>query len=157
TSSKFLRRPSTMHGIQVPLPRFGSSLKSVLAALCLVLFAGQFLFAQVDQGSVTGTVTDSSGAVLSGAKVTLTNKDTGLVLDSTTDDSGIFNFSPVRIGNYKLTVSAGGFSTAVQDNLQVNVQQRLSANIQMKPGSTSENIEVTAAVPLMQTEEASVG
>jgi len=84
-----------------------------------LLVAGVFaslilpLRAQVDTGSITGTVTDSSGAVVSGAKVTITNEGTGTSLSTTTGGEGIYNFSPVRIGSYKLDVSAEGFKSCL--------------------------------------------
>jgi len=127
------------------------------AFLCLLLFLVQSAFAQVDQGAITGIVTDSTGAVVANARVTLTSKDTGLTLQTTTSSGGEYTFSPLRIGHYSVSVSAPGFSTTTENDLQVNVQQQLAVNLQLKPGTTSENVEVTAVAPLMQTEEASVG
>src|SRR5271170_1978145 len=128
-----------------------------LVILCLLLVPGPSLFGQVDEGAITGTVQDQTGAVVANAKVTLLNKDVGLTLESTTDSAGGYSFSPVRIGNYKLSVTAPGFSTTAQDNLTVAVSQRLEVNIQLKPGAATETVEVTTAPPLMQTEEGSVG
>jgi len=75
----------------------------------MVLSAG-LLHAQVDTGSITGTVKDASGAVVSGAKVTLTNEGTGAALTTTTTSDGVYKFSPVRIGNYKIDATAQGYS-----------------------------------------------
>ena len=74
----------------------------------------------------------------------------------TSDPSGGYTFSPVRIGNYQLSVTAAGFSTT-QQALTVAVQQHVVANLQLKPGAATETVEVTSSVPLMQTEDASVG
>src|SRR5271163_1915004 len=128
-----------------------------LVTLCLLLVPGQRLFGQVDEGAITGTVQDQTGAVVANAKVTLVNKDVGLTLETTTDSAGGYSFSPVRIGNYKLSVTAPGFSTTAQDNLTVAVSQRLEVNIQLKPGAATETVEVTTAPPQLQTEEGSVG
>ena len=68
------------------------------------------LQAQVDTGSITGTVTDPSGAVVSSAKVTLTNEGTGASLTVNTGSDGTYTFSPVRIGSYKIDASAQGLS-----------------------------------------------
>jgi len=146
-----------MSANQYPLRWFSLLCGTALACVCLLLIAVQPGFAQVDQGSVTGTITDPTGAVVANAKVTLTNTDNGLVLQTTTSSSGEYTFSPVRIGHYSIASTAQGFATTTQKSLQVNVQQRLEVNLQLKPGSTNESIEVTAAAPLMQTEEASVG
>jgi hypothetical protein len=89
--------------------------------------------------------------------VTLTNTDNGLVLQTTTSASGEYTFSPVRIGNYEISATAPGFATTTQKDMKVSVQQRLGVNLQLKPGATSERVEVSASAPLMQTEDASVG
>ena len=114
-------------------------------------------FAQVDQGSITGTVTDSTGAVVPNAHVTLTNIDQGLTLETNTTSGGEYTFSPVRIGHYTVSVSAAGFATTTQQNLQVNVSQNLRVNVLLKAGSATQTVEVTAAPPQLQTQDASVG
>jgi hypothetical protein len=121
------------------------------------MILGPSLFAQVDQGSVTGVVTDPSGAVIPNARVTLRNTDIGLTLETVTSTSGQYTFSPVRIGHYSVTASAQGFSSTTQENLQVNVQERLQANIQLQLGAATETVTVTEAPPQLQTTEASVG
>lgn len=132
-----------------------------LSYLSLLLFFATLTthpaFGQADQGAITGTVTDSSGAAVPNAQVTLTNTDTGLVLQTHSDNSGYYVFSPIKIGNYSVSVSASGFSTTTQQNVHLDVQQRLAVNIQMKLGAATETVEVTAAPPLMQTEEGSTG
>jgi hypothetical protein len=130
-----------------------------LALTCLffLLVQTHIVFGQVDQGSVAGVVQDASGAVVPNAKVTLLNKDQGLSLETTTQANGEYNFTPVRIGNYSLSVTAPGFSTTTQENLQVSVQQHLQVNIQLKTGATTETVEVNTTPPLLQTEEGSVG
>ena len=130
---------------------------SLLSLLCVCLFLASPAFSQVDQGAITGTVVDSTGAVIASAQVTLTNTDNGLVLRTETDSGGVYTFSPVRTGHYKLSATASGFATTTQENLTLSVQQRLAVTLQLKPGATSENVEVTAAPPLMQTQEGSVG
>jgi len=128
-----------------------------LAFTCFLLIAAQPGLAQVDQGAISGLITDPTGAVVSNAQVTLTNLDNGLVLQTSSSSSGEFTFSPVRIGNYSISATSQGFATTTQKDLKLSVQQRLSVNLQLKPGSTSERIEVSASAPLMQTEDASVG
>ncbi|MFL6308266.1 MAG: TonB-dependent receptor domain-containing protein [Candidatus Sulfotelmatobacter sp.] len=115
------------------------------------------LQAQVDTGSITGTVTDQSGAVVNGAKVTLTNEGTGAALSLTTGSDGSYTFSPVRIGSYKIDASAQGFKTVSQTHIVVNVSANVLVNLKLPTGSVSETVEVTGAVPVLQTQDASVG
>src|SRR5271170_1680772 len=128
-----------------------------LTCVCAFLAQGRNAFAQVDQGSITGVVQDSTGAVVPNARVTLLNTDVGLSLETTADGSGLYTFSPVRIGHYSVSVTAPGFSTTTQQNLTVNVSQNLRVNIELKPGAATQTVEVTAAPPQMQTQDASVG
>ena len=128
-----------------------------LTGLFFLLVTTPKAFAQVDEGSITGTVQDTSGAVVPGAHVTLLNKDQGLTLETVTNSGGAYSFSPVRIGNYEVSATAKGFSKTTQQNLTVNVSQNLLVNIQLKPGAATETVEVTEAPPQLQTEDASVG
>jgi hypothetical protein len=115
------------------------------------------LFAQTDQGTITGVIQDPSGAVIGNAEVTLTNTDLGQILRSRSDAAGVYVFSPVKIGNYKLTVSAPGFETTTQANLHLSLQQRLNVTVMLQPGAATETVTVTSEAPLMQTQESSVG
>lgn len=125
-------------------------------ALAMLLHAGA-LSAQMDQGGITGVVTDTTGAVIPGSKVTLSNTDTGLTLRTTTDGSGIYTFSPIKIGNYTVSVSAAGFKTTSQEHLHLDVQENLNVPIVLNPGSASETVTVSSAPPLLQTQSGSVG
>jgi hypothetical protein len=135
------------------------SLRILPLALVVVtlLLSGVFLQAQVDTGSITGTVADPSGAVVSGAKVTMTNEGTGASLSTATGADGIYNFSPVRIGSYKLEASAPGFKTLVQNHVVVDVSARVEENFKLQTGAVSETVEVTSSAPVLQAEDASVG
>jgi len=130
---------------------------TVIACLCLLLAQSRCLWGQVDEGAITGTVQDQTGAVIPNAQVTLLNTDQGLSLETHTTSAGIYIFSPVRIGHFTVTVSAPGFSTTSQKNLTVTVGQQLQVNVQLKPGSASVTVDVTTAPPQLQTDESSVG
>src|ERR1700726_4436942 len=136
---------------------FASAVRPLLAVLFLTAISVTSLRAQVDTGSITGTVTDPSGAVVSGAKVTLTNEGTGTSLSTTTGADGVYEFSPVRIGSYKLDLSAGGFKKEIQTHVVVDVSARVPANFKLQPGAVSETVEVTSAAPVLQSQDASVG
>jgi hypothetical protein len=114
-------------------------------------------FAQADQGAINGVVTDGTGAVVPGAQVTLTNVDTQLALKTQSDSSGVYTFSPIKIGKYKVTVTAPGFSTTTQENIQIHVQDRAEVDVALKTGGESTTITVTDAPPLLQTEQGSTG
>ena len=125
--------------------------------LALAVGSGGALRAQQDQGAITGVVKDSSGAVVAGAEVTLTNTDQGISFKTNSNGSGVYLFSPVKIGNYSVRVSSSGFEATTQENLHLNLQQRLNVDISLKTGSVSDTVVVNTAPPLLQTEEASVG
>jgi hypothetical protein len=112
--------------------------------------------AQVDQGTITGVVTDDTGAVIPKAQVSVMNIDTSLTLQGETDGSGVFVFSPLKVGRYKVTVTAPGFATTSQENLQLDVQARLNVPITLKAGGRNEQIVVSTAPPLLQSEQSSV-
>ena len=130
---------------------------ATVIVFCFGLLQTRVLLGQVDEGSIIGVVQDATGAVVPGAQVTLLNTDQGITLNTTATSSGEYTFSPVRIGHYTVTVTATGFSKTTQENLSVSADQHLQVNVQLKPGSTSETVQVTSAPPELQTEEASVG
>ena len=125
--------------------------------LCLLVFSTQHLFGQVDEGAITGIVQDPTGAVIPGAVVTLVNTDQGLSLQAKAGDNGSFTFSPVRIGHYKLTATAPGFSATTQENITVAVGENVQVNVSLKTGGSNETVTITAAPPQLQTDESSVG
>jgi hypothetical protein len=139
------------------IPRALKSSAVLLAWLCLLLLPTNHAAAQVDEGSIAGTVTDDTGAVVPNANVTVTNTDIGLTLTGMTNSSGEFTFSPVRIGHYSVTVSSKGFQKTTQQNLTVNIAEHLQVPITLKTGEISETVEVTTAPPTLQSDESSVG
>jgi len=118
---------------------------------------GAQLWGQADQGTITGVVQDSSGAVVNGAQVTLTSIDTGLVLETKTDHSGVYTFSPIKIGNYQVSATSPGFQTTSQEHVHLDVQQRLNVPLTLKVGEASQVLRVTSEIPLLQTQDSSVG
>ena len=130
---------------------------ALVGCLVLILLGAGPAFAQFDTGAVLGTVTDSSGASINGATVTLTSETTGVAVTFTTSGDGSYKFTPVKIGSYKVSVTLQGFQTAVQREIVVNVGQSVVVDIALKPGSVNETVEVTAAAPVLQSQDASVG
>src|ERR1017187_3526500 len=130
---------------------------AVLTCLSFLVVQNRYAFGQVDEGAISGTVQDTTGAVVPDAQVILVNKDQGITLETKTNSTGGYIFSPVRVGNYSITVTAKGFAKTTQNAVQVAVGTPITVNIQVKLGSATETVEVNTAPPLMQTEEASVG
>ena len=132
-------------------------MKRTLLALFVVLSVCSSAFAQFDTASVVGTVRDNSGAVVSGATVTLTNVDTGVTQTKTTDVTGGYEFVTVRVGTYVLTAEKQGFAVAVADNVQVTVGARQRVDLSLQVGQLSERVEVTAAATHLETDTSQRG
>src|SRR5579863_706539 len=132
------------------------------AMAALSLAAGALLFipnlrAQVDTGAILGVVRDPSQAVIPGAKVTLTNEGTALVLTTPSGGDGSYSFTPIKIGSYGLEVEAAGFQKVTQSHITVDIQQQVVVDFALKPGMVTQTIEVTAAPVQLQSQNASVG
>lgn len=139
------------------VPCSSNTVFRLLLMLVCAFAATGLAFGQADQGAITGLVQDTTGAVIPNAQVTLTSTDTGLKLQTQTDGSGNYTFSPIKIGNYTVSATAPGFQVTTQQHAHVDVQQRLEVDLQLKPGSTAQTVTVTSAPPLMQTESGSTG
>lgn len=130
-----------------------------LAVLILLLgIAAPSLHAQnVSSGSVLGTVTDPSGAVVEGAAVRLTNLATGNTVSTATDHNGSYNFPIVPVGTYQLVVAKEGFKSYVQNSFAVNAAEFVRANASLTVGTSSEQVTVVETPPTVNTVAASEG
>jgi hypothetical protein len=128
----------------------------LLICITGLMFITQVAKAQVDQGAITGIVQDGTGAIVAGAKVTVKNIDTGLSFEGASNGSGVYVFSPLKIGNYTVSATARGFQTTLQENIHLDAQQRLNLVISLKPGAVSETVTVTDAPPLLETQTSGV-
>ena len=140
--------------MQKHLPR-ALHLSSLL--VCSALVASAPAFAQVDQGAITGIVQDTTGAVVPNANITLTDTNTGLVLHGTSNSAGVFNFTPIKIGDYTVEVSAQGFQAHTQQNIRVDIGSRINLPISLQTGSVDQSVTVSSAPPLLQTQDSSTG
>ena len=127
------------------------------AAAALLLLSSAYSSAQTDQGAITGVVQDSTGAVIANAQVTATNIDTGLALEAKSNSSGVFVFSPLKIGNYTVSASSKGFQTVSRENLHLDIQQRLNLSFTLPTGTVTETVKVDTEAPVLQTQDAAVG
>jgi hypothetical protein len=112
---------------------------------------------QITTGTILGTVTDSSGATISGVKVSVKNIDTNLERSSTTDQFGNYTLSNLPPGVYQLTASAKAFQTQVYQRLELQIQQTARLNIGLQVGSITETVSITAAAPLVDTDNSAQG
>jgi hypothetical protein len=128
-----------------------------LYLFCAVIALSISAFSQAVNGTLLGTVTDSSGAVVPNSKVTITETNTGISHSATTNESGNYTFGNLPPGTYAVTVEQTGFKKESRRDIDVLVDSTVRINISLTPGAVSETIEVTGAPPVLQTDSASTG
>ena len=128
-----------------------------LVLLALTFLVSSSLFAQIDTGSIVGLVKDPSGAVISGATVTLKNSATGVTRVVTTNQDGGYQFAAVTPGVYSVQASSANFESAISNNIEIDVQSRPAIDFTLKVGQSTQVVEVSTAAPVLQTETADVG
>src|SRR5688572_28035087 len=128
-----------------------------LGAALLMLLAGAPAAAQVDTGTILGTVKDQSGGVLPGATVTITHEGQGFSLSSVTREDGTFILTPVRTGAYTVRVEFPGFRKTEQRSIGVSIQQNAVVDFTLEPGNLTEDVVVTASAALLETGTGTVG
>lgn len=130
----------------------------VLALLLMSwVLATAILYAQVESGRVVGAVHDSTGAVISGAKVTVTNVNTNLTHSVTTNEGGEYAVSELPPGEYTLVGEHDGFKRAARTPFKLDVNQVVRVNLTLTVGSVTETMTITAAEPLVESETSSIG
>ena len=128
-----------------------------LVMAALMLFAmGPRLFAQSDTGSINGTVTDPTGAVIPGATVIATNTDNGQKLEAVANGAGEYTILAVPRGNYQVIAAASGFKSE-KVSVVVTVTTASTVAFQLQPAGSTTTVEVTAATPLVDTSDATIG
>jgi hypothetical protein len=140
---------------------FMKKLQLVALALCclavvVLVCGGSATFAQEVTGSVTGTVTDASGAAVAGATITAKSVDRGISYTGVSNDSGIYRIAQLPAGNYDLRVEKSGFQTALYPQFTLTVNQVARFDVELKVGQVSQTIEVTGAAPVLKTETTQV-
>src|SRR5579885_732284 len=133
------------------------SFRALVVSIVLVFATSLCLHGQSTYGTVDGTVTDSSGASVAGAQVTLTNTGTQEKRTQPTGPEGLYKFVNVVPGNYVLEVEKAGFKHFTRDNVVVQVQQDTHIDAALPVGQVTETVEVTAETPLLQAETSSLG
>ena len=123
----------------------------------LPLFFTGLLCAQVDKATITGTVTDPSGAVIAGAIVTVTNGETGARFVGDSNEAGIYRVSTLPVGTYSIEYEKKGFKKVVRSGLTLATAQVAEGNVKMVPGAVSEVVQVTTAPVMLDTETTDIG
>ena len=133
------------------MPRFG------IVALLLVFVTVNLAVAQVERASIIGNVTDTTGAAMSGVEVAVTNEGTNTSVRLTTDESGAYTAINLIPGSYTVNATRSGFKPVVYRNFVLQVGQSARLDIRMDVGGVEQTVEVVGTIPLLQTENASVG
>jgi hypothetical protein len=131
--------------------------KRFVLLVLMLLLAAACVPAQTYRGTVLGTVTDSSGAVVAGATVKVRNADTGLERTTQTSSDGSYSAPELPFGKYTVTVSQSGFQTSVTTGVTVDVASDRRVDVVLKAGQVSESVEVTGEVPEVDTTNAVLG
>ncbi len=137
------------------LPRAAAA--RILCSLLLLPFLSSLALAQAGRGSISGLVTDQSGAIVPGAKVVAEENATGVKRSTVTTGSGLYSFISLSPGIYQVTAEAKGFQTLVQKNINVTVDQVSAVNLTLPVGSVNEVVTVTEAASLVETTNSTVG
>src|SRR5262245_12665767 len=129
-------------------------LSVLMSILTLTL---QPLDAQEIRGSILGQITDSSGAAVPGAKVTVTNEETNTRVGAQSNEDGNYNVPFLFPGGYTVTIEADSFKKAVRNKIIVQVQDKITLNFLLEPGNISESVTITTQSPLLQSANADLG
>jgi hypothetical protein len=127
-----------------------------LVAVCISLFLSFAALAQTDRGSITGTITDSTGAVVANAPVEVANQATGAIYRGGASATGNFIVANLPAGQYSLTVTVNGFKKYVRQNLEVAVATDTRADVNLEVGNTAESVTVTESAPILKSESGEI-
>ncbi|HTT19295.1 MAG TPA: carboxypeptidase regulatory-like domain-containing protein [Candidatus Sulfotelmatobacter sp.] len=141
----------------VSLPRRASQVLLSSVLIAIALFVPSHVCAQAYFGTVSGELTDASGAVIAGASVMLSDEEKGFNFITTSDNSGRYLFRSVAPGVYSVTAEAKGFAKATSARFKVDVNENATTNLKLKVGAASQTVEVGAQSQTIQTEDAETG
>ena len=127
----------------------------IVIAMILICAAASVCWSQAVNATLLGTVTDTSGAVVPNARITITETQTGVTHALQTNESGNYILPNVPPGIYAVSAEASGFKKETRKDISVLVDTSTRVDVQLEPGSVSESIEVTGAPPILQTDSAS--
>ena len=123
--------------------------------LCIsVLVFTSLAFAQITTGTISGTVTDSTGAVVPGVNVTLKSVEKGITRTVRTDEGGRYRAPELALGSYEISVEAAGFESVVRSGITLTVGREAVVDFTLQVGAITDKITVTGEAPLVQTANA---
>jgi hypothetical protein len=131
--------------------------KQLLAAFLVCAVSVGLAYGQASTGQILGTVTDPSGSVIPDANVIVTNLGTGVIWHTTSDAHGQYKVLQLPIGNYTVAVSAAGFKQTIAASQTLNINQSLLINVKLSIGGATQTVEVTTAVPQVETQSPTAG
>src|SRR5215470_8683557 len=133
----------------------GESMRHVLLLICatsLCLACSVFTFAQTDRGTITGTVADSTSAVIPGANVTATNVDTTAKYETVSTETGNYTLTQLPVGTYAVTVELPGFKKYNRQGVTVLSSTTVRIDVALEVGGAADEVTVNADAPLLRTE-----
>jgi hypothetical protein len=133
------------------------SIWKLCPVLLVALFLGVVVQGQTVHGTLAGVVSDSTGAVIAGAKVSLRNNDTAAAYATTTTSAGVYRFEDIALGKYTVTVAAAGFKTSITKQVLVQIGTVSAVDVALQPGAVSEEVTVTSEGPTLETESSDIG
>src|SRR5690349_15958476 len=145
-----------MERARVHMVRAVRGIKVLGGAIGVLLFSLS-LFSQGNFGRILGTVTDQTGGVISGATISIIDKDRGVARTLTTDNAGEYNAPTLIPGTYTVRVEAKGFKTTERQNVLLEVGKEVRVDLTVQPGEQVQTVTVTEAVPLVETTNATLG
>ncbi len=131
--------------------------KCLVPALAVMLSASAAVSGQVSSGTILGAISDSSGAQIPGVTIVVTNEGTNQVRQSVTNETGNYRVEPLASGKYTISAELAGFRKEIRSGITVDVDARVRMDFTLQVGQASEVIEVSAAAPLIQTDDSQVG
>jgi hypothetical protein len=134
-----------------------TTIQQALFIWILILCAGTAVFSQAGRGGISGLVTDPSGAIIPGAKITAKSHATGISTSTVSTAAGLYSFVSFNPGNYEVSASLKGFETVIQENVTVTVDQTSTVNLALPVGSVTEIVTVSGSSALTDTENSTVG
>ena len=132
-------------------------IRRILTCLFILLLTSCLAFAQVETARITGTVTDSTGAVIPGTMITFVHVATNTTFEMQADEVGRYVSPPLRIGEYRVELVSEGFKKAVRTGVHLEINETAVLNTVMELGAVSEVVDVTADAPLLETTQATAG
>src|SRR5262245_25287624 len=131
--------------------------RQIVSMVFLLSLFSAVALSQVSTATLTGIVRDTTGAVIPGVTITVTNTDRNTSLTTITNDVGSYVLPALNVGQYKLTADLPAFKRSVREGLTLQVNQVLRIDVELEVGAAEQTVQVTESAPLLETETSSRG